>query len=313
MTTRLITALFALLATLMGCALAQDKSPVGLTLLFLNKGPYSIGVSRFDPDGQRGPTPGALGANPTEGKQMSFMAGDSKRGVPQFVDVEWSVATPDIEAARKSRDKQFVDYSKPWMEETARINAMTPRYSRRVDLTSILTPELLAQVRANRQNTNLKLVVIFKDEDVAVIAEPEVWRKAGETSLTDSSPAAIAARRAEFEVAQAANEKNFFSGGYYLGTVSGALSGRIVLSVQTSGALSAVITAKSGEVFLLSGNFDNVSSAAVRRLELSTKTAGAQGAMALSGSIDLKAKKMQGTWTLNSASSAMTGDFVAQR
>jgi hypothetical protein len=84
----LATQLALLSIGLSGCALAQSNDPVGMTLLFMNKGPYSIGVRRFDPDGLRGPTPGAVGVG--GGKQMSFMPGDSKRGVPQFVEVEWS-------------------------------------------------------------------------------------------------------------------------------------------------------------------------------------------------------------------------------
>lgn len=47
---------------LTGCVHAQVNKSVGMTLLFLNKGPYGIGVARFDPDGQRLPTPSLLRA-----------------------------------------------------------------------------------------------------------------------------------------------------------------------------------------------------------------------------------------------------------
>lgn len=163
----------SLFAWLQGCAHANDS--VGMTLLFTNKGPYSMGVSRFDPDGQRGPTPGALGVGGSA--QMAFMAGDSKRGVPQFVEVEWAIATPEIQALRSKRNQLFSTYSKPWMDETDRINAITPHHTRRIDLTPILTPELLAQVRANRTTTRLMLTVVFKDDNVSITAKPEVWRK----------------------------------------------------------------------------------------------------------------------------------------
>jgi hypothetical protein len=163
----------ALLTLLQGCAHANDS--VGMTLLFTNKGPYSIGVIRFDPDGQRGPTPGSLGVGGS--KQMAFMAGDSKRGVPQFVELEWMVATPEIINLRAKRDQAFSDYSKPWMDETDRINNTAPHYIRRIDLTALLTPELLTQVHANRRNTHLKLTVVFTDGDVVVTTTPEIWRK----------------------------------------------------------------------------------------------------------------------------------------
>ena len=168
---------FSWLAWLGGCAHAQNNSPLGMTLRFINKGPYSIGVLRFDPDGQRGPTPGALGANPDSFKQMSFMPGDSQRGVPQFVEVQWMVATPEISNLRAKRDRDFSDYSKPWMDETDRINAIAPHHTRRIDLSPILTPELLAQVRANRSTTNLKLTMVFQGDQVNITAAPEVWRK----------------------------------------------------------------------------------------------------------------------------------------
>ncbi len=159
---------------LQGCVNAQDNKSLGMTLLFTNKGAYSIGVHRFDPDGQRGPAPGALGVGGS--KQMTFMVGDIKHGMSQVVEVEWSIETPEIQSLRKKRDQAFSDYSKFWMNETDRINALAPRHISRINLTPILTTELLAQVRANRQNTHLKLKVIFTDGEVTITAAPEVWR-----------------------------------------------------------------------------------------------------------------------------------------
>jgi hypothetical protein len=167
--------LLSTVALLTGACEAKER-PIGLTLLFLNHGKEPIGVIRFDPDGQRGPVPGALGASLTEGKQMTFMPGDSTRAVPQWVEVEWVIETPEIRVERKKRDSNFQDYTPSWIEVTEQINKKQPRVIRRVDLAPILTPALVEQVRANRQNTNLKLKVIFKDDQVFVEAAPEKWR-----------------------------------------------------------------------------------------------------------------------------------------
>jgi hypothetical protein len=191
--------MLGLLSTgLAASAHAQAEQTVGMTLLFLNKGQYSIGVKRFDPDGQRGPVPGALGASSTDGKQMSFMPGDSKRGVPQFVEVEWMVATPAYEDDWKGLSSRSDKYSKQWLADVTAADTKATNHTRRIDLTPILTPKLLEQVRAKRNTTHLKLTVLFKDDEVTLIAEPEVLRS-GLYSASDSSPEAAAAGRAAFE------------------------------------------------------------------------------------------------------------------
>ena len=164
-----------LIACAQGTGTGQQR-PVGLTLLFLNVGQDSIGVTRFDPDGMTGPTPGALGPSLTEGAQMTFMPGDSKRGVPQFVDVEWVVTTPAISALQAARDSNFEIYKQPWMEETKRINSITPRYRRRVGLNDVLTPALLETLRANAKSGNIKLTVKFNNDQVKIEAQPEQFR-----------------------------------------------------------------------------------------------------------------------------------------
>ena len=167
--------MFLLLAELLSaCANAQDTHHLGMSLLFTNKASNGIGVRRFATDGLTGPVPGALGVGGSA--QMSFMAGDSKRGVPQFVDIEWTVTTPEISEAQRQKDIRFKEYSTEWREETERIYAMSPMHKRRIDLTPILTPELLTQMRANRKNTQLKLKVVFTDDDVGITASAEVWR-----------------------------------------------------------------------------------------------------------------------------------------
>jgi hypothetical protein len=173
-------------ASLLGCAHAEPS--LGMTLLFLNMGPRFIVVERFAPDGQRGPVPGALGSDAKlltpergGGKQMAFMPGDSKRGVPEFVDIAWAESTSQSEAALDRIPRLSGRVSAEEQANRKKIldaaYALRNNYTRRINLTPILTPELLSQVRANRGTTNLKLTVVFKGEDVTITAAPEVWRK----------------------------------------------------------------------------------------------------------------------------------------
>lgn len=312
--------MLGLLSTaLAACAHAQGEQPIGMSLLFLNKGKEYLVVQRFDPDGQRGPVPGALGASSTDGKQMSFMPGDSTRGVPQFVEVEWEESTPAAEAALNRLPNLTGKVSKGELvkrqELLAAAYALRNHYTCRIDLTPILTPALLEQVRTNRSTTNLKLTVLFKDDEVTLIAEPEVWRS-GQYSASDNSPAAAAARRAIFEETQEKAQRIFFSMGYYVGRISGALTGALTLSVRLDGTLNAVINAGNGQVFTLTGDFDTHSTDAIRRLTL--KGTGPQGsnALSLSGSFDLKARKAHGAWSLSSPAQKtpnLTGQFMAIR
>jgi hypothetical protein len=167
-------------AFLQGCVLGNER--IGTTLEFTNKGPYSIGVLRFDPDGLRGPVPGALGVG--GGAEMSFMPGDSKRGIPQFVEVEWCEPTPASRAQIAEINRRFSKSERLSNEEMAERDSLfkhayslANNYTRVIDLTPILTPELLAQVRANRSSTNLKLTVVFQGDNVSITAAPDVWRK----------------------------------------------------------------------------------------------------------------------------------------
>lgn len=151
------------------------ERPIGVTLLFLNVGSEPIGVKRFDPDGRRGPVPGALGRG---GKaQMAFMAGDSERGVPGFVEMEWSIwpkaVTEEMDRTLYARPDKF---SAVWEKDYEAYVSRIVRHTRRIDLTAIITPELVAQVRADPQSTHLKLTVTFKDDDVTIAAEAYRWR-----------------------------------------------------------------------------------------------------------------------------------------
>lgn len=162
---------------LAACMHIGNERPVGMTLLFMNVGSEDIGVSRFDTDGLRGPVPGALGASSTEGKQMTFMPGDSKRGIPQFVEVEWTVTSPALDSWWEKNITNRTDKHSPqWNDDYETAMRRVPRYTRRIDLTPIITPELLAKVRADHQSTQLKLTVTFKNDDVSIQAEAYKWR-----------------------------------------------------------------------------------------------------------------------------------------
>ena len=186
--------MFLLLAELLTASANAGDDRVGMSLHFVNRGISSIGVYRFAPDGLEGPVPGALGPDGNSyernkqdsqvGKSMSFMPTDSKHGVPQFVDIEWFVSTPEYRAAF-SEYKQRLPLRGGMISkeeliqqkiERETIETLGRTYKRRIDLTPILTPELLAQVRANRKNTQLKLKVVFTDDDGTVTASAEVWR-----------------------------------------------------------------------------------------------------------------------------------------
>ncbi len=162
-----------------GClAQGSREKPVGMTLLFLNFGTHPIGVARFDPDGQRGPVPGGLGVDRDRdekwgGKQMSFLPGDGYP-VPKWVEVEWTIEprTPEEIALFERDDK----YTPRWMKDIAEFKSRLQRVTQRVDLTPILTPEIIARARQNPKSTNVKLTVIFRDDQVSIQAASEQWR-----------------------------------------------------------------------------------------------------------------------------------------
>jgi hypothetical protein len=125
-------------------------------------------VKRFDPDGHRGPTPGTLGSMaPKGGKEMAFMPGDSKAGIPQFE--AWSK-----QSQLRSRGEQ---YSQVGLSEYRREWAKNPRYTRRIDLTSVVTPTLVEEGRANAQNTQLKLIITFNNDQVDIQAIAYQWSR----------------------------------------------------------------------------------------------------------------------------------------
>ncbi|MES2832102.1 MAG: hypothetical protein V4695_08930 [Pseudomonadota bacterium] len=151
---------------------------VGMTLDFESSG-RPVMVKRFDPDGERGPTPGYIGGPmPKYGAHMSFMPGDSKKALPRFVDVTWISYLPEFEAISKEYEKIYKeDRVTPEVQKEFRLEvAKNPVYTQRVDLTPILTPELIAKVRADKDNTQLHLNIRFDDKTVSITAKAEKWR-----------------------------------------------------------------------------------------------------------------------------------------
>ena len=171
---------FVLTMGLMSAALTScrsDEQRVGMTLLFQSAG-RPVGVWRFDPDGVRGPVPGAVdGLFPHGGAEMSFIPGDR---MPQFVDMAWVAPLLESGPAVSGIEKTPGVMSKiRWRNFLAELNVayrITPTYTRRIDLRSVITPELLGQVRANAQDTQLKLFITFHNEDVDVKAMAYKWR-----------------------------------------------------------------------------------------------------------------------------------------
>ncbi len=149
-----------------------------MTLEFMNWGKDYLVVKQFDPDGLQGPVPGALGPSRTEGKQMSFMPGDSQRSIPTFVDVKWVIPNKEfLQWADEVESKPpHVRYTKEARAISERLWKANPTYTQRVDLTAIITPELVARVRADRQNTQLKLTITFTNDQVSIRSEAYKWR-----------------------------------------------------------------------------------------------------------------------------------------
>ena len=169
--------MIGLLVTVSSASLAADKA-VGMTLLF-QSADREVVVKRFDPDGARGPVPGVVGGIfPRGGKIMSFMPGDRNRGMPKFVEVEWSVHTTEFMewSARNQLKSKAEQYSQAGLAEYTREWAKQPHITKRIDLTTIITPQLLAQVRADAQNTQLKLIITFNNDEVDIKALANKWR-----------------------------------------------------------------------------------------------------------------------------------------
>ena len=130
-----------------------DEQSLGMSLHFLNHGKNGLGIRKFDPDGVRGPVPGSLGPSLTGGAHMAFMAGDRKRGLPKFVDITWIIATPEIRDLDRQNDARNKIHSKEWEAEYARIEALIPKQTARVELKGVVTLDMIDYVRAHPKNS----------------------------------------------------------------------------------------------------------------------------------------------------------------
>ncbi len=106
---------------------------------------------------------------------MAFMPGDIKEGISNFIEVEWFLHSEEFLAwSNNTPDNER--YSKENREIFRKLWATNPHYVQRIELTPILTPELIAKVQADRSNTQLKMIVIFRDDKVEITAKPYKWR-----------------------------------------------------------------------------------------------------------------------------------------
>jgi hypothetical protein len=173
-----------MLVTSAGCAAGQG--PIGFTLQYRCFGDYSIGVRREQFEGQAMTYgPGSLGCikpgTPENSPrftwaQMSYMPGDVKGGPPTWVEFDWMVATPEYKRKGEELTQRHDKYSARWNADMDALNESALHYSQRIDLRSVVTPELLAQVRANRQTTQLKITFTFEGDKVSAKAEAFKWR-----------------------------------------------------------------------------------------------------------------------------------------
>jgi hypothetical protein len=88
------------------------------------------------------------------------------------------VPTAEYDAWIKNRDllPNSVRYSPKGIAESKREGEKQPRYTKRIDLAPIITPELISQVRENAQNTQLELIITFNNDEVDIKAIADKWR-----------------------------------------------------------------------------------------------------------------------------------------
>jgi len=172
---RTATSCFLATVTLTAIGCASRREGIGLSLEFYNKGSRPLATRRFDFDGKRGPMPGYLGPSLTNSKNMGFMPGDIKGGVPKSVETEWVIHSEEYTYWSKNTSREEKNSSEH-REIYRKLWAANPHYVQRVDLTPILTPEFIEKIQADWENTQLKMIVIFRDDKVEITAEPYKWR-----------------------------------------------------------------------------------------------------------------------------------------
>lgn len=131
--------------------------------------------------------PGALGCNKPgtpentpefTWAQMSYMPDDMKGKMPTWVEYEWVIMTDEYKqwSAAEGRKPAREQYSAASTAEWKSRWASLPHFAQRIELRNIVTPELVAQVRANRKTTQLKITLIFEGDHVSARAEAYKWR-----------------------------------------------------------------------------------------------------------------------------------------
>src|SRR5690606_11632730 len=136
--------LFGGMALLQGCPVRAQN--LGITLVYKCEGP-SIIDWEFVPDGMRPTSPGVVSCGPRGGAHMSFMPSDIRGEMPKIAEVEWWVH--------------------PLKEN---------RFRRRLDLSTVLTNEVIRQVSENRDTTQLRLVLTFERDQLTIEAQANKWR-----------------------------------------------------------------------------------------------------------------------------------------
>jgi hypothetical protein len=160
----------------MGCK-GEEGLP-GMTLRFECTGSAPIVVVKFQPEGMRNMPAGALGCGPGKFAEMAFMPGDVKGRSPTYVEVEWVEHTQEYRrwSAEQSKRTQGEQYSERGRAEYREQWSKLPRFSGRIELAAVIRQDILAQVRADRNNTQLKLTIHFQGGAVTATAEAYKWR-----------------------------------------------------------------------------------------------------------------------------------------
>jgi hypothetical protein len=168
----LTTALLSL-ALIGGCESA-DRLP-GMTLDFACVG-KPLGVGRFQPEGMRNMPPGSLGCGPQSGAQMGFVPVDANGRQPTYVDIEWVIENEESERLWKEWEQHPDKYGALGMQTHGRYSKALSRYTARVDLRSVVTPDVLAAVKENPSTTQLRLTILFNEGTVDVKASAFQWQ-----------------------------------------------------------------------------------------------------------------------------------------
>jgi hypothetical protein len=168
-------------------ACQADSENLGFTLQYRCAG-QNLVVTREEFENQRVTLgPGFLGCNKAgvpenspefTWAQMSYMPDDKLGKMPTWVELRWLNLTPDFEQWSAEEEKKPVteQRSPSNVAEYNRRRAALPSQSKRIDLTPLITPDLVARVKADRRNTQLKLTFTFNNEQLNVKAEAYKWR-----------------------------------------------------------------------------------------------------------------------------------------